>query len=263
MAENTSLIKAFRVQLRVLGALFMWEVITRYGRDNLGFIWLFLEPMIFTVAITTLWSATKLAHSSSLPIAAFALTGYSSVLLWRNCANRCCDAIRGNKGLLYHRPVRVLDLLLTKIFLEIAGASISFIGLGALWISIGWAEPPDDALIVLGGWLMLALFGTALALIVGAVTSFSEIGERLWSPTAYILFPLSGAAFMVEWLSDDFREFILWFPMVHCVEMIRDGYFGTVVRTHYDMKFVALACLAMVAVGLSLVRAAARKLDFA
>lgn len=266
MATDTtagdSLYRALRLKLRVVGALLMWEVITRYGRDNLGFIWLFLEPMIFTLAVTALWTATGLAHVVNLPIVAFALTGYSSVLLWRNCASRCCMAVRANVGLFYHRPVRVLDVLLAKILLEIAGASLSFLWLGALWISIGWAEFPDDMVKVVAAWAMLSWFGGALGLILGALTSFTELAERLWHPLAYILFPLSGAVFMVEWLSEDARELILILPMVHCVEYLRDGFFGPTVRTHYDMVYVASVSAVMTAVGLGLVRAAGRKVSF-
>src|SRR5689334_5920129 len=105
----------------------MREIITRYGRDNIGFLWVFLEPMIFTLGVTALWYGTRLSHGSNLPIVAFAVTGYSSVLLWRNCANRASMAVPPNVGLLFHRNVRVLDLFVSRILLEIAGATISFI----------------------------------------------------------------------------------------------------------------------------------------
>jgi capsular polysaccharide transport system permease protein len=35
------------VQIRVIGALMVREMLTTYGRKNLGFLWLFLEPLIF------------------------------------------------------------------------------------------------------------------------------------------------------------------------------------------------------------------------
>jgi len=261
-AQVGTLRQAVQAQTRIIGALLLWEVITRYGRDNLGFIWLFLEPMMFTLSVTALWYATGLAHNISLPIVAFAMTGYSSVLVWRNCASRCCMAIRANVGLLYHRPVRVLDIFITKIVLEISGATMSFIVLSALWISIDWMEPPQDILVVIGGWLMLCWFGAALALIVGALTTFSEIWERIWHPVSYIMFPLSGAVFMVDWLAPEAQEAILLLPMVHCVEMIRDGYFGTAVRAHYDMGYVAVFCLIMTVSALVLVRASGRRVAF-
>jgi ABC-type polysaccharide/polyol phosphate export permease len=262
VASGADFLRALRVQLRVIGALYRWEVIQRYGRDNLGFLWLFLEPIIFTLAVTALWAAVGAAKESRLPVVAFALTGYASVLLWRNCATRCTLAIQAYMGLLYHRPIRVIDVLLTKVLLEVAGATLSFVALGFLWVSIGWAEPPERLDLVLAGWFMLIWFSTALALTVGALTSLNEIVERLWHPTAYILFPLSGAIFMVDWLAGDFQRFVLWLPMVHCTELIREGFFGSQVHSHYDMTYVAGVSLVGSVLALALVRVASRQLEF-
>ena len=73
-----------------LCALLMREVLTRYGRHNIGFLWLFVEPMMFTLGVAALWTAMKATHGSNLPIVAFAITGYSSVLLWRNMPGQVC-----------------------------------------------------------------------------------------------------------------------------------------------------------------------------
>ena len=47
------------IQRRVLGALLLRELLTRYGRNNIGFLWLFVEPMLFTLIITLFWTATR------------------------------------------------------------------------------------------------------------------------------------------------------------------------------------------------------------
>lgn len=90
--EPLGLKHSLRVNQRILGALLVREMLTRYGRHNIGFLWLFVEPMLFTLGVTALWTATKSVHGSDLPIVAFALTGYSSVLLWRNMPGRCIGA---------------------------------------------------------------------------------------------------------------------------------------------------------------------------
>ena len=259
MNGDTSFARSLQIQLRVIGALLMREIITRYGRDNLGFLWVFVEPMIFTLGITALWTAAGLSHGSSLPIVAFAVTGYSSVLLWRNMPNRCAMAIPPNMGLLYHRNVKVLDLFITRLLLEMAGATTSFTVLATLFIAIGWMDTPVNIMDVLYGWLLLAWFGAVLAIIVGALTAYSETVERLWHPISYLLFPLSGAAFMVEWLPRKFQDIILWLPMVNGVELLRNGYFGTVVRTHFDISYTVSVCLVMTLFGLALMRDASRR----
>src|ERR1022692_2739232 len=221
---KSSMLVSLGVQRRVLHALLMREIITRFGRENFGVLWLVGEPMLFTMGIVTLWSAIGLHHGSPIPIVAFAVTGYSSVLLWRNCATRAGGAIAQNKQLLFHRNVRVIDVLITRIIIEIGGATGSFIMLSLLFIFVGWMPMPDDLLEVVFGWTMLAWFGASLALLIGAGTAFSEIVERLWHPVSYLMFPISGAAFMVDWLPEGLQNVVLLLPMVHGVEILREGY---------------------------------------
>jgi len=261
MYSDTSISRALQIQMRIIGALLMREIITRYGRDNLGFLWLFVEPMIFTLGITAIWTAAGFSHGSSLPIVAFGVTGYSSVLLWRNMPNRCAMAIPPNMGLLYHHNVRVIDLFITRIVLEMAGATVSFIVLASIFTALEWMDAPVDILRVLYGWFLLAWFGAALALIVGALTAYNETIERLWHPTSYLLFPLSGAAFMVDWFPRKLQDFVLWLPMVNGIELLRNGYFGAAVRTHFNIPYTVSACVLMTLIGLALVRDAGRRVE--
>jgi capsular polysaccharide transport system permease protein len=262
MHANSSFFLGLRIQLRVLHALFMREIITRFGRENLGVLWLAGEPMLFTVGVATLWSILGLNHGSNIPIVAFAITGYSSVLMWRNAASHCSRALQTNRSLLYHRGVQPIDVFLTRIALEVAGATFSFIALSILFIYIGWMKAPEDLLLVIIGWTMLAWFGASLALLIGAGTAFSPIVERLWQPAAYLFFPVSGAAFMVEWLPTKFQSFALLLPTVHGVEMLRHGYFGNVVPTHYDIGYMAECCCVLTIAGLIVVREAAKRVEF-
>lgn len=243
MHASTPLLRSLNIQLRVIGALLMREVLTRYGRHNIGFMWMFVEPMLFTLGVTALWTFAKMHHSSSIPIVAFAITGYSSVLLWRNMPSRCVGAVEPNLALMYHRNVKIFDIFAARLLLEAAGATTSFISLSVFFISIGWMNPPQDMLKILLGWGMTTWFGFALALLLGCLSERSEIVEKLWHPAAYLLFPLSGAAFMVDVLPPTAQKIILILPMVHGVEMVRDGYFGSLVRTHYDLTYMTLVCL--------------------
>jgi capsular polysaccharide transport system permease protein len=262
MNGDSSFVKALAVQKRVIGALLLREVITRFGRENLGVLWLIAEPMVFTLGVAALWSGAGLSHgATSIPIVAFAITGYSSVLMWRNSVSRCNSGIQQNFNLMYHRNVRVLDILVTRIIIEMAGATGSFIILGTFFTAIEWIKPPIDMLTVIEGWLMLAWFGAALAILIGAATAYSEVIERLWHPASYLLFPLSGAAFMVDWLPPAVQKTVLLLPMVHGVELIREGYFGHVVHTHYDMPYMATINLVLTLLGLLVQRNAARHVE--
>lgn len=250
---------SWEIQRRVLGALLVREMLTRYGRHNIGFLWLFVEPMLFTVGVTILWTATKNVHGSDLPIVAFALTGYSSVLLWRNMPGRCIGALWQNLSLLYHRNIRVADIYAARLLLEFGGATISFAGLAVLFIAIGWLEPPENILKIVAGWLILAWFGAALATWLGALSHENELVDKLWHPFSYLLFPLSGAAFMVDALPKGAQDAVLWIPMVNGVELVREGWFGARAVAHYDVLYVVSVSLALSLIALLQVRKTARR----
>ncbi|TSE31185.1 ABC transporter permease [Tepidimonas charontis] len=259
--DKTPLARSLAIQFRVIHALLLREVITRYGRHGLGALWIILEPMLFTLGVTGLWYFAKLHTVSNIPIVAFSITGYSTVLMWRNAANRCSKAIEPNLSLMYHRNVKVIDIFLSRIILEWVGATTSLILLTIFFASVGTMDMPNDILLVIGGWLLLAWFSLALGLIVGAVSERSETFERTWHVVTYLMFPLSGALFMVDWLPTAAQEILLWLPMVHGVEMIRHGYFGDVIKTHEDPAYFAFANLALALIGLALVREGGRRVQ--
>jgi ABC-2 type transport system permease protein/capsular polysaccharide transport system permease protein len=249
-----SIARSWRIQRRVIWALVLREMMTRFGRHNIGFLWLFAEPMLFTLGVTALWTASKAVHGSNLPIVAFAITGYSTVLLWRNMPARCIGAMGPNLALLYHRNVRPIDIYLARLLLEAAGATMSFVFLVLFFSFIGWLELPQDVLQIATGWLMLIWFGGALALYIGALSETSETVEKFWHPASYLLFPLSGAAFLVDALPQAAQKYVLLLPMVHGTEYIREGYFGSQITAHYDLQYMALINLTLTVLGLSATR---------
>lgn len=252
--NHTSLWQSIVIQKRVIHALLMREIITRYGRHNIGFLWLFVEPMIFTLGITAMWTATRSAHGSDLPIVGFALTGYSSVLLWRNSANRCAKAVEANLSLLFHRNVRILDLMLSRLLLEIAGATISLVALSVIFIAMGLMALPADIFTMLVAWILLAWFAIGLGLVVGVISEVSEVFDRLWHAITYLLFPLSGAAFLVDWLPPAAQKVVLFIPMVHGTEMLRHGYYGSLITTYESPIYLVTCNLLLTFIGLTWIK---------
>ncbi|QIL01452.1 ABC transporter permease [Sphingomonas sinipercae] len=256
----SSLAHSLKVEGRVIHALLMREVLTRFGRHNIGFMWMFVEPMIFTLGVTALWTITKSMHGSDLPIAAFALSGYSTVLLWRNMPTRCISAVEPNLALMYHRNVKVIDIYWARLLLEVGGATTSFVVLTIVFMGIGMIDPPEDVLQVFWGWVMIAWFGMALALLLGSLSENYEMVEKLWHPTSYLLFPLSGAAFLVDVWPEPARSWFLYLPMVNGVEYLREGFFGSRVRAHYDMAYMAYCNAGLMIMALAQIRKISREI---
>jgi capsular polysaccharide transport system permease protein len=259
--EEPSFARSLQLQLSVWWALAMREALTRFGRHNVGFLWLFFEPMSFTIGITLVWTLLKMTHGSSIHMASFALTGYSSIMLWRNPATRISHSITVNMALLYHRNVRALDIVIARILLEIAAISASFFGLTIFFVFFEFCEPPEDIPLLVAGWSLLALFATGLSLCIAALTEKTELFDRVWHTITYLLFPFSGAGTLLDWLPPGARKALLYLPFAHGVEMIRHGYYGTSIRTHEDWQYLLYVSLVLVFVGIAAIESVAREVE--
>ena len=231
----------------------MREIITRFGRHNIGFLWLFLEPILFTVGVVILWTQTRNLHGFRVDVAPFIVTGYSTLLMWRNCSFRGIKAIEANRSLMYHRNVRVIDIFVARMLLEIVAVTASFISvMVTLWV-LELVVFPTDVLLMLAGWGFLCWFSANLGITLGCLSEYTDVVERLWHPLSYFLLSISGAFFMADWLPNFFHPIAPYIPMLNASEMIRGGYFGEKVVTHYSIGIGCLICLCMTLISLVLI----------
>jgi ABC-type polysaccharide/polyol phosphate export permease len=136
---------------------------------------------------------------------------------------------------------------------------MSFVFLSMFFGFMGWLQMPEDVLQIATAWVMLAWFGAGLAILLAALSETSEIIDKLWHPMSYLLFPLSGAAFLVDALPKAAQDIVLWLPMVNGVEYLREGYFGSQIVAHYDLTYMAMANLTLTILGLAYLRKVSRE----
>ncbi|MCE9588670.1 MAG: ABC transporter permease [Verrucomicrobia bacterium] len=250
-----SLPESFAIHCRVIWALMMREMITMFGRHGLGFAWIFVMPMILTVGITLAWSLRGVSEGGAdIPIAAFALTGYSTLILYRNMPSTAASAVKMNVPLLYHRNVRIVDLFLARIILQISAITFSLVTLTIIFSWIGLMPPPRDPLTALNGWMATACFGIGLGFFIGSIATKHEWVDHVWHPFSYILGGIAGAALLMQSVPPKFREMLLWFPIVHGAECLRDGYFGDKFTPYYDLSYEYLASIVLLFLGLLQIR---------
>ncbi len=262
---TASFAEALAIQLRVIGALLLREVHTRYARENIGFLWMVGEPMLFTggvIAMRTLIPFfPKEQHGMSL--VGFLMTGYMPFLLYRHMISHCIHAVRNSQSVLYHRQVRFLDIYISRLIIEGAGVVIAFVVGCAFFIAIGEMEFPKNLLLLYIGWFYAIWFCSSFAILLGAASELSSLVDKLYNPMSYLTLPLSGAFYMVSWLPDAYQPYALWVPLVNYFEMIRGGYFGDDVTVHYNAGYLTAICLALTFGGLLTIRFARKRVAIA
>jgi capsular polysaccharide transport system permease protein len=247
-------LSSFALNLRVIGALMMREGTMKYGHENLGFFWVMGEPMFLTVGVMGMWAITGATHGHGVGLVPFALSGYTNITLWRHLSGRAVRSIRNNAGLLFHRNVRVLDILLARGTLEIVGIFTAFMLAYVPLALLGFVYPLRDPLVMIGGYLLNGWFSLSVGLVIAGISELSEPVEQFVPPILYITLPFTGAFAMASWLPEQWRKAVLWSPLANAQEMFRSGMFPEEVKTYYYPWYIIGWCLALTAIAFPLVQ---------
>jgi capsular polysaccharide transport system permease protein len=258
---NSSILELFSEHRRVVGALMIREIYTRFGRENIGFLWLVMEPAMFCLGVVAIWMIGNHTGHDEVGIAPFVVTGYMPLLLFRHFGSRLMRCMQANGSLLYHRQVTVLSLYVSRLVVEFLSATSAFAFIMLAFYVFGLVDVPFDVPLMLGGWLLYAWFSASLALIIGAAAEQSEVVEKFWGPVSYLMIPFSGTFYMVYWMPPQVRDALTWSPFVTGVEMIRAGYFGPSLPAYYFPTYVVAISAVNTFIGLLLLSKARQHIE--
>jgi len=246
---KSSVLAGLAIQFRNIRALVLRDLMMRYGRNNIGFVWVVLEPLLLTVGVMIVWSFTMPSTRHGVRLVELVLTGYMPLTLWRHMTNSSLTIFRRSAPLFYHRTITPFDILASRLSLEFIATSTALLVVwGGLYVA-GAVSMIGRLDLLLIGWGMMAWLASGCGAIIAAVTERSETAERFIQPLQYVSLPISGAFFMVDWLPSWAQHAVLLNPMVHCYEMFRAGYFGESMTTYYDIAYFSVWALVISFVG--------------
>lgn len=255
-----SLAKGWRTQTRVIGALMIRELITRFGRQNIGFLWMMVEPLLFATLVGLVWTFMDGPTKNGISVMSFCVSGYIPLMLFRSSVGRSVGLFQANISLMYHRQVRVLDLVLVRFLVEWIGHMMAYFFIMILLMAFGVFPVPHNLGFLLLGWLYYSFFTISICFILAPASETSDILEKFMPATTYLMVPFSGAFYMADWLTPEARAVVLYSPPVHGMEMMRYGIFGHHMTPHFNW-FYPLAFSAVCTVfGLALCRRVRRHL---
>ena len=253
--------QSWSLQTRVIHALMIRELITRFGRENIGFLWIMAEPLLFAGLVGLVWHFAKGPTDHGINIIAFVATGYIPITFFRHCLGRSVAAFTANQNLLYHRQIKVVDFILARFIIEFLGGMMAYLFMAIVLICFGQFPFPANVGLLIAGWMLYALFCFSLCLFMAPLSEMSEAMEKFIPVVTYVMIPFSGLFFMVSWLTPSAREFMLYSPFVNGMEMMRKGIWGEQVTAYYDIWNPIICSVLLGIVGLILCRRVRRTLN--
>lgn len=241
----------WRIQTRVISALMMRELITRFGRENIGFLWVMAEPLLFAILVGVLWTFIKGPTEHGITVVAFVASGYIPLVMFRSTISRAVRAFSANSSLLYHRQVTILDLITVRFLVELIGSMMAYLMVAILLMLFGLFPVPANLGLLLFGFFLYGFFTFSVALILAPLSEVSDTLEKFMPVTVYLMVPFSGTFNLTSWLTPDVREILLYSPPVTAMELQRYGIWGDKITPYYDVPYAIAVSMVLMLIGLA------------
>ena len=239
---------------RVVMALMLREMTSKYGRTPGGYVWAILEPVamisVFAFATALIMRTPSLGNSFIV----FYASGYLPFTQYRSLESVVTKAIPYSRGLLRYPVVTWMDAILARFTLNLLTNVLNsilimggFIYLAAdsTYVKLG---PMVEAM-SLAAFLALG-YGTLNALLVGIWPIWSTFYKIITRP----LLLASAVLYTVEDLPP-FAADILWYnPIVHVTGLMRSGVFTTYDPQYVSIPYVVGMSMLPLAIGLLFLR---------
>ena len=254
----TSSESVLTTQARVLGALILRDMRTRFGRSHWGFLiavgWPFAHIFIIVGIMVFRGLPTPLGHSVTL----FVATGLIPYIGFMYMSRKMMESFSINKPLLYFPQVKSLDIMISRSILEI----ITFMGSSAICLAfllaIGIDALPVRPFEAASAFCAIILFSIGVGSLNACVQAFFPGYMMAYVLVIIAMYSLSGVFYVPEFLPQQIFDVLSWNPMLHCIIWFRSSFYPGY-GIGVDKSYVLMSGITCLAVGLLLDRFVVRR----
>ena len=233
-------------QFAIVAALIVREMTTRYGNKFGGYMWAILDPVLTIGILSLVFSAIAREPPLGRSFPFFFATGYSAFYIYRSVSDQSSSAVSANLPLLNYPIVKPYDAIMARVILQVATLFVvNALLFGVLLYvekigRVNWAP-------ILVGSLIAIILGSGVGIANIVWFSLSNTYQEVWGIINRPAFIVSAVFFLPESMPRQFREILLWNPLVHIVGLIRTGFYPTYRAEYIDLPYaIGVAIFALV-----------------
>lgn len=219
-----------RNQGNVVFALIFKELKNRSGGDGYGLYSLAviaLEPAIAVAGMAVFFYFLRRAEIAGVHIALFLAVSYLPYGLVRRSMTSVPKVLKSNAAFYAYQQVKPIDSVLSRFIIEttlvlFGGVIVFFL----LWWFLDLKPNFDHIAELIGIFAMMVVTSFGLCLFLATYGTRFPVILRVSSGTSRALYFLSAVIHPMSEIHDTAGEFLLWNPLAHMVELLRDYALG-------------------------------------
>ncbi len=209
----------------IVYAVALRDIRTRFGRSYLGYLFAIAWPLTHLVGLVIMMGVARTVNPVGGNSAVFVSTGVIPYILCLYPARMMAMCMDANRGLFWFPIVKSFDIIVARMIVEFLTAFIvvSIFATGSLLL--GLRIVPSDltvAAIAVFATVYLSMSIGILSVIFVALTRFWYVAMAILMLPTYIF---AGIFVPPQLLSPEWRYWMSWNPLFHCVLWLRSAYY--------------------------------------
>lgn len=241
----------FTLQVRVVVSLLLREIRAAFGKSVLGYLWAIITPTVTVAMLVAIFSAVGRQPPFGSSLALFFATGILTLFFFKDLASKLMGSFSANKALLTYPAIKDVDTLIARALLVAATYTMIMVIVYGALIVWGHARPPHRPEVVIVAFLVTWLLGIGFGVLSAVIASVWDTWSNIQSILTRPLFFISGIFFVPSQLPPQARAVLQWNPILHLVELFRDGYYPNYNSTVLNPWYPVGVGVAMLLFGLA------------
>ncbi len=241
--------EALRIQRRTIFALYFREMLTRFGKYNLGVMWALFEPIVHVAVLSLIFfAASRNTYHFEYPI--FVMTGILPWILFKNIISRSLNAVSSNAGLFFYKNVKPIDTILARAVLELNVHIYVTIVLFFIFYLMGFDISFDNFPFYVATILTLFIFALGLGILLSVMAAFSDEVQKIITMSFRPMYFISGIFFSISIVPEPAKTILLYNPMIHAIELVRRGFDSSFDSGNASYSFLFMCAVTSLGLGL-------------
>lgn len=213
------------VARRVIYALMMRELKTRFGAMRAGALWVIADPLIQVGIFVAMFGFILHRVMPNVDYTVYLVTGIVPWTMFSTIITRGMASLDGNKGLFTFRQVRPIDTLAARVILEVLIHAILMVVMLGILALAGKPVSIDHPLEAAFVYCLLAALATGLALFLMAIANrFPEV-KKVVGVVLRLMYFVSGILMPMQAIPAQYRDYFYWNPVLHAMDLSRLSFF--------------------------------------
>lgn len=246
----TTVESPWEIQRRVIFALFVRELGNRFGRYRLGVLWAVAEPLAAVLVLVLIRSVLGRGDIGGINAPLFFASGVIPFFLFNTILMGNMGSVEGSLGMMSFRRVQAIDAILATTLLDVLSsvlvAVLVLLGFRLAGVEYTW----NDTLQVAATFACLVVMAFGLALVFAMVAPLVQELKKILPVCTRPLFFISGIFFPAASVPQPARDFLLWNPLLHVVELFRAGLFVEATSQEGSLPYLGCCAAGSLALGL-------------